>query len=76
MTASSLHLLDTNMVTFIISGRSQTARLSLKEALTQHPVALSAITQVEILFGLANKLQAARLRSAVEELFAILPILA
>ena len=76
MTASPLHLLDTNMVTYIVSGRSHAARLRLKEALTHHPVSVSAITQAEILFGLENKLQATRLRSAVADLFAILPILA
>jgi tRNA(fMet)-specific endonuclease VapC len=39
-------------------------------------VAISAITQAEILFGLESKPAAARLRASVEELFGTLQILA
>jgi tRNA(fMet)-specific endonuclease VapC len=73
---SSLYVLDTNTATYIVSGRSPAARQSLKAEREHSTVALSAITQAEILFGLENKPEATRLRAAVEELFDAVQILA
>jgi tRNA(fMet)-specific endonuclease VapC len=64
-----LYLLDTNTTAYILSGRSRSAREALKVEREYSGVAISAITQAEILFGLENKPQATRLRAAVEELF-------
>jgi tRNA(fMet)-specific endonuclease VapC len=73
---SSLYVLDTNTATYIVSGRSQAARQILKAEREHSTVALSAITQAEILFGLENKPEATRLRAAVEEFFGSVQILA
>ena len=76
VTSSSAYILDTNTATYILSGRSQAARRSLKAEKEHSTVALSAITQAEILFGLEKKPEATRLRAAVEELFGTIQILA
>ena len=75
MISSSLYLLDTNMATFVLSGRSKVARQKLKEILAHAGVAVSTITQAEVLFGIENKPEATRLRSAVEELLDSVQIL-
>jgi tRNA(fMet)-specific endonuclease VapC len=66
---SALYLLDTNITGYIVSGRSQAARHMLKLTIQQTPVAISAVTEAEILFGLELKPEAARLRASVERLF-------
>lgn len=71
---SPLFLLDTNTTGFIISGRSPAARRHLQETLAQGRVGISAITEAEIRYGLERKPGAARLRAAVEDLFAILQV--
>lgn len=58
-----------------MSGRSQAARQTFKLEREQSTVAISAITQAEILFGLESKPAALRLRESVEELFGTLQIL-
>ena len=70
-----IYLLDTNMATYIVSGRSRTAREKLKEAMEHSTVAVSAITQAEILFGVENKPGANRLRSAIEDFFETVQLL-
>src|SRR5271154_2061617 len=70
-----IYLLDTNMATYIVSGRSRAARDRLKEAMELSTVAVSAITQAEILFGVENKPEAYRLRSAIEEFFETVQVL-
>jgi tRNA(fMet)-specific endonuclease VapC len=59
-----------------VSGRSQTARQSFKLHQEQATMAISTITEAEILFGLESKPAAPRLRRSVEELFGTLQILA
>ena len=66
MSGTALFLLDTNMASYILSGRSPAARGKMREAQTYAGVAISAVTQGEILFGLAKKPEALRLRAAVE----------
>ena len=68
MTGSALYLLDTNITGYIVSGRSQLARDTLKQTLKHAAVVVSTITEAEILFGLELKPEAARLRAAVETL--------
>lgn len=75
VSGSALYLLDTNMAAYIVSGRSKIARQKLKEQRDCSTVALSTISQAEILFGLENKPEAVRLRSAVQQLFGTVQIL-
>lgn len=69
VSGSPLHLLDTNTTSYIVSGRSRAARERLRETLAAGAVAISAITEAEIEYGLALRPGAARLRAAVAKLF-------
>ena len=69
------YLLDTNTVSYAIQGYSNPlrARLDLEP---NAQMALSAFTQAELIYGLARKPQAKKLRTAVERFlrdFLILP---
>jgi tRNA(fMet)-specific endonuclease VapC len=69
------YLLDTNTVSYAITGNPRTVRARLK-ALPDTAIALSAFTQAELLYGLARRPQATQLRSDVEAFlrdFEILP---
>ncbi len=66
MSGTALFLLDTDMASFILSGRSPAARGKMREVQTYAEVAVSAISQGEILFGMEKKPEALRLRAAVE----------
>jgi tRNA(fMet)-specific endonuclease VapC len=60
------YLLDTNMASYVIKGNVPHVR----ERLLKVPMAevgISVITEAELLFGIARKPQAARLRLAVDE---------
>ena len=60
------YLLDTNTVSYIIKGNIPRVR----ERLLRVPIAevgLSVVTEAELLFGVARRPEAARLRVAVEE---------
>jgi tRNA(fMet)-specific endonuclease VapC len=60
------YLLDTNTVSYIIKGNIPRVR----ERLVQAPmaqVAISVITEAELLFGIARRPEAERLKVAVEE---------
>ena len=76
MTLTTRFVLDTNMVAYIVSGRSAAARKRLKVERERSTVALSAITQAEILFGLERKPEATRLRAAVTDFFNAFPAMA
>ena len=75
MTGSALFLLDTNTATYIMTGRSQEARTTMREVEPHARVAVSAITQAQILFGIEKKPEALRLRAAVEVFLGAIPIL-
>jgi tRNA(fMet)-specific endonuclease VapC len=75
MSRTSHYVLDTNMVAYIVSGRSMAARKRLKSERERSTVALSAITQGEILFGLERKPEAARLRAAVSDFLDAVPVM-
>jgi tRNA(fMet)-specific endonuclease VapC len=72
---TTLYLLDTNTVAYMVSGRSQAARIAMSEQIGHSVIAISAITEAEVLYGLAKKPEATRLRAAVEALFATIRIL-
>jgi tRNA(fMet)-specific endonuclease VapC len=59
------YLLDTNTVSYAIKGDPRPVRNRLK-ALPKSSVALSVFTQAELLYGLARRPEAARLRLEVE----------
>jgi tRNA(fMet)-specific endonuclease VapC len=61
------YLLDTNTVSYIIKGN----RLRVRERLLRVPMAevgISVITEAELLFGLARRPEATKLKTVVEEL--------
>jgi tRNA(fMet)-specific endonuclease VapC len=69
------YLLDTNTVSYAITGNPRPVRSRLN-ALANTVVGLSAFTQAELLYGLARRPQAAELRLEVEKFlrdFQILP---
>jgi tRNA(fMet)-specific endonuclease VapC len=71
----SLYLLDTNMISFTLSGRSPAARARLTGIAGRNMVSISAVTEGELLFGLAKSPSDQR-RRALEEflgLFVIYP---
>jgi tRNA(fMet)-specific endonuclease VapC len=70
-----LFLLDTNMVGYIAGGHSSAARQSMSRLHGETRIAVSAITEGEILYGLALKPQAVRLRVSMESLLSVLEIL-
>lgn len=76
MTAPALYLLDKNMIGYILRGESQHARQMLDETRIHSHVAVSAITEGEILFGLERKPEARRLHAAVEDFFQAIEVLA
>jgi tRNA(fMet)-specific endonuclease VapC len=70
-----LYLLDTNTFSYIADGRSSAARKTMEQLSTHATIAISAITEGEVLYGLARKPQAVRLRAAVESLLSAIVIL-
>ena len=75
MSDTALFLLDTDMASYILTGRSPAARAKMREVATYAGVGVSAITHGEILFGLAKKPEALRLRAAVETFLGAVQIL-
>ncbi len=75
MKGATLYLLDTNTVGYIVNGRSRAARRMMTERMEDSVVAISAISEAEMLYGLARRPEAARLRAAVEAFFGIVKIL-
>jgi len=68
-----IYLLDTNTVSYILNGRSRTARRKLDDNLSE--AAISAVTEGELRFGLAKNPQAVKLRKAVESFLAVVTVL-
>jgi tRNA(fMet)-specific endonuclease VapC len=75
MTGASLYMLDTLTVAYAVSGRSPAARTAIDEQIKRSTVAISVVTEAEILYGLARKPEATRLRAAMETLFTAIAIL-
>ena len=68
------YLLDTNTVSYAIQGRSHSLRTRLAASPLDEMV-ISVFTQAELLYGLARKPQAIKLRSEVEKFLRDLQIL-
>lgn len=71
----TLYLLDTNTVSYIIKGHPASARRHLIR-MPAEQIAISAITEAELRFGVVKKPDATNLKLAVEEFLrriAILP---
>jgi tRNA(fMet)-specific endonuclease VapC len=73
--SNTLYLLDTNIVAYIVDGRSPAARATMAEVIDHSPIAISAITEGELMYGLARKPQAIRLREGIEDLLSTIQIL-
>jgi len=75
VTGGTLYLLDTNTVAYIVNGRSPAARQRMAQQIKHSVIAISAISEAEVLYGLAKNPAATRLRSAVEGLFSAIRVL-
>ncbi len=60
------YLLDTNMASYVIKGNVPPVREKLLK-MPMAEVGISAVTEAELLFGVARKPEAARLKLAVDE---------
>lgn len=63
------------MAGYIVDGRSAAARQAYKESQTSGRVAISVMTQAELLYGLEKKPTAIRLRQGIESLLSDVEIL-
>ncbi len=70
VTGGLLYLLDTNIVTYVVTGRSERAREQYSSAKAAGRISISAITEAELRYGLAKKPEATRLRAYVTEFLA------
>ncbi len=59
----ALYMLDTNMVSHLVKGHAAVARHVV--AVPMHELCISAITEAELLFGLARRPSATRLQVLV-----------
>jgi tRNA(fMet)-specific endonuclease VapC len=66
MTRHAHYMLDTNMASYIIKGRPEAVRTNLLQV-PMDSVCISAITQAELLHGVARKPEARRLAEVVDE---------
>ena len=76
MTSPTIYLLDTNTVSYIADGRSRAARQTLNSVSNDSIIAISAITEGELLYGLARKPQAVKARTAIENVLSNVEVLA
>jgi len=72
---TTLYMLDTNMVSYILKGHSQTARIRMLNLEKDEVACLSAITEAEIRYGLAKRPEATALRERMEWFLAAIKIL-
>jgi tRNA(fMet)-specific endonuclease VapC len=68
-------MLDTNMVSYILTGRSQQARATLAGLAKNDVACVSAITEAELLYGVAKSANAQRLRPALDWFLARMQVL-
>ncbi len=74
--APVLYLLDTNTVSFLVNARSLAVRTNYVEAENGGArIAISAITEAELRFGLAKRPEATRLRANFDRFFAAVELL-
>ncbi len=70
-----LFMLDTNMVSYIVKGRSAMARRQMIESQTGAVVCISSITEAEIHYGLCKRPEATALRERMGWFLASLRVL-
>lgn len=70
-----LYILDTNMVSYIVKGRSPAARARLLALKEDEVAAVSAITEAEIRYGLAKRPEATALKALMEGFLASIRVL-
>ena len=70
-----LHILDTNMVSYIVKGRSPAARARLLALKDDEVAAVSAITEAEIRYGLAKRPEATALKTLMDAFLASIQVL-
>jgi tRNA(fMet)-specific endonuclease VapC len=66
MIAPVIYMLDTNMVSYILKGKSIRARQHLEDVTGEDEVCISAITEAEIRYGLAKRPMRIEVREEVE----------
>ena len=69
------YMLDTNMVSYIVKGRSPAARARLLALKDGEVGAVSAITVAEIRYGLAKRPEATSLKALMEGFLASIQVL-
>jgi len=71
------YLLDTNMFSYVVSGRSPAARAELRRLAQDRNaiVCISSMTEAEVRYGLAKRTPSPARRAAIEGLLANLEIL-
>ena len=70
-----MYILDTNMVSYIVKGRSLAASDQLVNLSSNEVAAVSAITVAEIRYGLAKKPEATALKSLMDSFLASIQVL-
>lgn len=70
-----IYLIDTNMVSYIVKGRSLAASDRLVALSSNEIAAVSAITVAEIRYGLAKKPEATALKSLMDSFLASIQVL-
>ncbi len=70
-----MYILDTNMVSYIVKGRSLAASDKLVDLSGNEVAAVSAITVAEIRYGLAKKPEATALKSLMDSFLASIQVL-
>ncbi|MDR3793144.1 MAG: PIN domain-containing protein [Terracidiphilus sp.] len=70
-----IYLLDTNTLSYIARGRSQAARMRIESLESNDAVAISAITEAEVRYGLARRPEAHALRAVMEKVLFKLRVL-
>ncbi len=68
-------MLDTNMVSYIVKGRSQAARARLLALKDDEVAAVSAVTEAEIRYGLAKRPEATALKVLMDGFLSSIQIL-
>lgn len=74
-TAPVLYLLDTNMVSYIVTGKSQAARDRMADLSPDEISCISAITEGEIQYGLAKRPKDTEFRRLMEGFLASVRVL-
>jgi tRNA(fMet)-specific endonuclease VapC len=68
-------MIDTNTVSYIVKGKSPASRTKLANLRSGEIACVSAITEAELLYGLARNPNRTALRSAIEGFFARIQVL-